>query len=71
MASFLYSYHGNCKKEIKERSKEIIAKKSKKNKSDNFTRSTRETSNIAIAILKIELLDSTIIISHFWEQIIF
>ena len=40
-------------------------KDTKRIKSDNFTRSNREKSNIAIAILENEWLDGTIIISYF------
>ena len=72
-----YHYHDSWKsdnfrmsnQEKKQRTDTI--NEAKNIKSDTFKRSNREKSNIATAILKIELLDSTIIISYFGAPIIF
>ena len=53
------------RKPSKKKQKTDTKRDTKRIKSDNFTRSNREKSNIAIAILQKELLDGTIIILYF------
>ena len=53
-------------RENKQRTDTNTKNEEKNIKSNNFTGSNREKSNIAIAVLETKQLDSNIIISHFW-----